>query len=275
VCLAAGSALALLTAAAPAPAASHGYSTRSSAYRADARFAVTYRGSGRYRTVYHSRPPNKGGKPDTNDAHDASTQAWRLSFRRQFAVVPCGPARTGSTDDPCAGSQGLDRARGPTSATGRIDHRHVDGLFRNQNAAVRCRLRRRTRPKGIVAASIGIAYSPDRKTVAVTAYEPVTTLLENFPTACPRQGDSLDGLLDNYFTPGFSFSSKYGPERWFTSRTVQIPADVFHRSSEIRIPLRDTRAGRSPRHCAVQHRSFERCRTGGSWRGVLRFERRP
>jgi hypothetical protein len=48
-----------------------------------------------------------------------------------------------------------------------------------------------------------------------------------------------------------------------------IPASVFHRSAKIEIPLRDTAAGTPPKHCAVHDPSFERCKTGGSWRGAL------
>lgn len=132
-------------------------------------------------------------------------------------------------------------------------------------------MRKRTRSHRSVAASIGIRYARDSRSVLITAYNPVTTVLSVLPGACPRQGDSLDGLLDNYFTPGFSFSYLYSPERWFTSRTVAIPAAVFHRATAISIQLADTRAGTPPRRCAVEHRNYERCRTGGTWSGVLTF----
>jgi hypothetical protein len=81
-------------------------------------------------------------------------------------------------------------------------------------------------------------------------------------------------MLDFYAMPGFSFDGAYDTDRWFTSAETVIPAEVFHRSAKIKIPLADTKAGRPPRKCAVTNPSYERCRTGGSWRGVLTFTRR-
>jgi hypothetical protein len=80
-------------------------------------------------------------------------------------------------------------------------------------------------------------------------------------------------LLDNYFEPGFSFEPGWGPEPWFRARTAVVPARVLHRSAELMVPLRDTPAGTPPRHCAVQHPEYERCRTGGAWNGVLILRR--
>ena len=269
--IAATSALcALALVAGAAPSSAKPYTTKRAPYGANVRFVVTYTGSGRWRTVYHSEPPNQGGDHDTNDADDSSTQAWRLKFKKRVALPACGPAAGGGSD-PCTSLEGLDGATGPTHASGRIDHTHVDGLYRSLDMAEKCRVSKGTGAKRSVVASIGLSYSAGSKTVAVTAYEPVSTVLTDLPQACPGHGDSLDGLLDNYFTPGFSFDSRYGSARWFTSRTIVIPAGVFHHAAEIRIPLADTKAGRPPRHCAVEHPSYERCKTGGSWAGVLTF----
>jgi hypothetical protein len=95
------------------------------------------------------------------------------------------------------------------------------------------------------------------------------------PGACPDQGEPIDRILDNYFTPGFSFDARFGPEPWFRSRTVLIPARVFHHSTEVMVPLGDTDAGRPPRDCAVEHPEYERCTTGGAWNGVLAFRAPP
>ena len=79
-------------------------------------------------------------------------------------------------------------------------------------------------------------------------------------------------MLDFYAMPGFSFASGYGPERWFTSAEAAVPAAVLRSSRRITIPLRNTAAGRPPKGCSVNDPSFERCRTGGKWRGVLTLE---
>jgi hypothetical protein len=247
------------------------YTTTPAGYAASPQFVVTYRGSGAWRTTYRSRPPNQGGKPDKNSAQDSSSQAWRLRFRRRVAIPSCQPL---GSPDPCRGLPGLIGATGPTAAAGRIRHVHVDGLFRSLNASAKCRVRARTRPGGGVGASIDLRYEPDSQTVGVTALNPVASVLTLLPSTCPGMGDSIDGLFDNYFAPGFSFASEYGADRWFTSRTVAIPVAVFHRSATITVRLTRTRAGTPPRHCAVRNRRFEHCTTGGSWRGVLTFQRR-
>src|SRR4051812_5487903 len=101
-------ALALLSAAAPAAvAAGPGYSTTPGPNRPDARFAVSYAGKGSYATTFHATPPNPGGKPDTNDAHDTSKQTWDLKFRSKLSVPTCGPPAAGFGDDPCASLSGL------------------------------------------------------------------------------------------------------------------------------------------------------------------------
>jgi hypothetical protein len=116
---------------------------------------------------------------------------------------------------------------------------------------------------------LGVRYIPDSDSVGVTAYNPVSTALTLFPAQCPGQGDSIDRVLDFYAQPGFSFSSQYGPDRWFTSHEVVIPSAVLHHSRKITIPLRETKTGTPPHRCAVENPEFEHCRTGGSWRGVL------
>jgi hypothetical protein len=233
---------------------------------------VSYQGTGRWRTDYRATPTNPGHKSDHNSAHDSSTQSWKLTYRGSVTVPTCG-APPGSEQDPCAALAGPTRARGTTRLTGKVSHRHVDGVFRVLNRTVRCSLRRQTRHL-THDASLGLAYSAERQTIGITASNPLSTALTLFPTACPRQGDSIDRLFDNYFTPGFSFDPRYGADRWFTSRRVEIPAAVWHRSREISLGLADTRAATPPRHCAVADRRREHCTARGAWRGVLTFRRR-
>jgi hypothetical protein len=237
-------------------------------YRANARFLVSYRGIGFYSTVFHAHPPNPGGADDTNDARDSSAQAWALGFRRRLALPPCGPPAGGGSD-PCAGLTELRGAIGATTATGEVRHVHVDGLYPVLDRTVTCRLQSRTTARTAVDAAIGMRYLPGSRSVGVTAYDPVASVLMAFPAQCAGQGDSLDRILDFYATPGFSFASGYGADRWYTSAEVAVPAFVLHRSTKITIPLRDTPAGRPPRGCAVFDPSFEGCTTGGSWSGVL------
>ncbi|HEX8073826.1 MAG TPA: hypothetical protein VF545_02490 [Thermoleophilaceae bacterium] len=263
-------AAALLTLAAAPSAAAAPYTTSPGPERAQPRFAVTYKGSGTYRTVFHGEPPNEGGDPDTNDAKDSSRQAWRLKFRRSIEFPDCEQP-TFDGPGPCDAVSGLSGARGATRVTGVVRHKHVDGLDRRFDRRVRCRLRSATSARRKVEASISVRYLPESKSFGVTAHNPLNTVLSLFPSQCPRQGDSIDRVLDFYAMPGFSFDPAYGPDRWFTSREVVVPSAVFHRSSVIRIPLRLTSAGRSPKRCAVQNPSFERCRARGSWRGALVF----
>jgi hypothetical protein len=267
-------ALVLTTAQVALAASRPAYTTTPAPFSADPEFTVTYSGAGDWRTRYHATPSNPGGRRDTNDVRDSSTQRWRLRFRRPVAIPVCGPPPAGGAD-PCEALAGPNGARGPTAVTARVDHVHVDGPFRSLNRTVRCELTRRTGAAARVAAAVDLRYAPGSGSIEVTARNPVSTALTRLPTACPRQGDSLDRLLDNYFTPGFSFDPAYGSDRWFTSRTVGVPADVFHRSATISMRLADTRAGTPPRACAVREPAIERCRTRGSWSGVLTFTRRP
>jgi hypothetical protein len=257
--------VAATAAAAPAPL------TRTAApYRDRVRFTVRYRGSGHVDTIYAAKPPNPGGKHDTNAVHDTSTQAWRITYISGFTVGPCGVGGTGTDDvDPCATVGDILRARGTTSATGTVRHTHVDGLYRQLDSEAHCHLAART-PRGFsLSSAIAVRYAPAMQAFALTAGEPVTDALSLLPGACPSQEDSLDLILDNYFAPGFSFDQAYTSARWFTAATVVVPTAILHTSAEIRIPLADTRAGTPPRHCAVRHPSYERCTTRGAWSGTL------
>jgi hypothetical protein len=146
---------------------------------------------------------------------------------------------------------------------------HVDGLYRILDRTVTCRMQGRTTARTAVAAAIGLRYLPGSRAVGVTAYNPVGSVLTAFPAQCPGQGDSIDRIRDFYATPGFSFAGGYGPDRWFTSAEILVPASVLHRSTKIAIPLADTPGAHSPADCAVIDPSFERCATGGSWDGIL------
>jgi hypothetical protein len=257
---------ALTLAASPS---ARGYTTSPSQYRADVRFVATYSGSGRYETSYRATPPNDGGAPDRNFVDDSSTQRWALKFAREIRIRSCD-----ATPGACASITGVDGARGRTRVTGKISHRHIDGLYKNQNQTVRCRIASATGRHRLLTASVRLRYLPDRRSFAVSTTNPVATPLIELLPACPNQGDPIERILNDYATPGWSFDLAYGADRWFSSRTVMIPAAVFHRSRVIRIRLADTRAGTPPRDCAVEHPSYERCSTGGSWSGVLTFSRR-
>jgi hypothetical protein len=191
---------------------------------------------------------------DTNDAHDSSTQRWNLRF----------------TDELGLRSAALDTVTGAEHATGVIDHTHIDGLFTADDQSVRCTVSE-TMPPGL-RLQAGLQVSDERE-LTLTALSPVVTALELLPGECPGQTDPLDGLFDNYFTPGFSFSPDWGPDRWFTARRVGIPSAVLRRARAIVIRLHETRAGTPPANCAVTFPSYERCSTGGSWSGRLTLRR--
>ena len=248
------------------------FTTKRDAFRRVVRFAISYTGSGTYATTYNSHPPNNGGKPDHDHAHDSSTQRWSIAFQNRLTVPTCASA--GSLPDPCSSVGPITGARGHTVVTGRISHVHIDGLFKNENRSVRCRLRAIVAAPDGLNVTLAVSYLPQARAVSVQALDPVFDALLRLPTACPRQGDSIDGLDDNYFGPGFSFNPAYGPDRWFTSKAVVIPMRVLHRAAWIRITLGNTRAGTPPRHCDVPAPSYERCTTGGSWRGVLTLRAR-
>ncbi|MHB8689886.1 MAG: hypothetical protein ACYDHH_01445 [Solirubrobacteraceae bacterium] len=95
-------ALATAVATAAAVAAAAAAAAPIAAASAVTRFTITYTGSGRVATSYHSTPPNVGGNADTNFAHDSSTQAWKLRFDQQLMQAPArlrlaGPAMARST----------------------------------------------------------------------------------------------------------------------------------------------------------------------------------
>jgi hypothetical protein len=239
--------------------------------RADARFVVGYSGSGTYSTRFHATPPNPGGKPDTNDARDSSKQSWAVKFRRAVVIPTCAAPGTFG-DDPCADLKGTAGASGPTEVIGKVNHKHVDGLYRELDRTVKCTLRKRPSPKRKLEVALDLRYIPESKSIGVSVGDPLFTTFSFFPGACPKQGDSIDRILDFYAIPGFSFAEGYGPDRWFESREVVIPEAEFHRSTKIRIPLHATAAGTPRKHCAVPNPSYERCKTGGSWNGVLTFK---
>ena len=265
--------VATLTASIVAPgiamaAAAPGYQVTPGPERTLARFVVSYAGHGSYRTVYHATPPNKGGAHDTNDATDSSSQRWVLRFGGVLTIPSCQP-QAGAASDPCQSMQGLSGAGGVSRLTAGVKHVHRDGLFKSLNAGIKCQIARRERIPIAPAPTLRIGYMSANQTLSVTASDPLSVPIERFPSSCPSQGDSLDGLLDNYFTPGFSFAPGYGPDRWFTATSVAIPLAVLHRAARVTIRLHAAPAGIPPRDCAVAHPSYERCRTGGSWSGVL------
>jgi hypothetical protein len=191
-----------------------------------------------------------------------------VRFTSRLAVPTCG-APPGGGEDPCSSITGLSGATGPTALAGRVNHKHVDGLYRQFDRVVKCRLGKRPSTTRTLDASLLVRYIPESDSIGVSASDPIATAVSLFPSQCRKQGDSIDRIQDFYAMPGFSFASSFGPERWFASREIVIPAAVFHRSKTIRIPLRDTGAGTPPKHCALHDPSFERCTTGGTWRGVL------
>src|SRR3954452_9028857 len=260
----AATAVALLSAAVPAAAtAASGYSTTPGPNRPDASFVVGYAGKGSYATTFHATPPNPGGKPDKNDAHDTSTQTWDIKFRRKLAVPTCGqPAGFG--EDPCTHLSGLSGASGKTNMTGKVDHKHVDGLYKQLNRTVRCTLSKTPSRKRKHEMNLVTRYIPETNSIGVSVTDPMATTISLFPSQCRKQGDSIDRILDFYAVPGFSFADGYGPDRWFASREGIVPPPVFHHSAQIKIPLPLTRAGTPPKHCARPNPSSEKCTTGGA-----------
>jgi hypothetical protein len=250
-------------------AAAPPYTVEPAPYTETPRFVVRYAGSGTYETRYRAKPPNPGGARDLNIAHDKSTQAWRLTFGRTLSVPPCGES---GAADPCTALAGLTGALGPSSVTARIVHTHVDGLYRQLDATDKCTLRASA---SRTDASIDLRYDAVTKTIKVGARNPVRSALLLLRGYCPKRPDGIDRLRSNYASPGFSFSGRYDADRWFRSRVIAVPADVFHRAKTIRIPFGDTPTGRPPRNCAVRRDWFERCTTGGSWRGTLTLARTP
>jgi hypothetical protein len=258
--------LASSTSAATATASA--YTRVAAPYRDTVRFTVRYTGSGHVATTYHSTPPNPGGHADHNTVSDASTQRWAFTYTNGLTVPACGTNAT-TTTDPCAAPSAVQRATGATSATGRVRHKHIDGLYRNMDSGISCRLKAHTKRDYSLAASVAVAYDPATQAFTLTPGDPVVDVLSLLPSACPKQGDSLDLILDNYFTPGFSFDTTYGPDRWFTPAPIRLPAAVLHTSARITIPVRQATNNTPPRHCAVRHPRYEHCTTRGAWAGRL------
>ena len=227
------------------------------------RISVSYAGSGRVATAYHSTPPNPGGGPDHDYARDTSTQAWSYTFTHALSVAGCAAGGR------CGRPVDLVGATGSEHASGTIDHKHVDGIYRIDNASEHCQVHG-TAPRGAALQPVlEVALSQGGRAITVIAENPVEEALLLLPTTCPGQGDSLDGLLNNYFTPGFSFSAAYGPDRWFAAAPVTISLSSLRPGSAMNIKLRQTAAGTPPRNCAVVHPSYEHCTTTGSWSGML------
>jgi hypothetical protein len=252
----------------PSAAARRAFTIRPAHYRATVRFRISYTGSGRFATTYHSTPPNPGGAADNNSAHDTSQQRWSLTFQSQLRVPPCHAL---GHHDPCAGIHGVTGAVGSSSASGSVVHRHLDGLYPAQDQSVSCHVRARSPRRAVLGAALQVRYDATRRALLVSAGNPVATALLLLPRQCPGQGDSIDGLNDEYFGPGFSFSSAYGPDRWFRSQTVVIPVAVLHRARAISVRLHQTSAGTPPAGCDVPQPAFERCSTGGAWSATLRL----
>jgi hypothetical protein len=258
-----------LTLAAASLAAPPPYTVDPAPYAETPRFVVRYAGAGTYETRYRARPPNPGGARDLNIAHDTSTQTWRLTFGRTLTVPVCGEV---DGTDPCNGVTGLNGARGTSTVTARIDHTHVDGLYRQLDATDKCRLHASTAQTD---ASIDVRYDPGAKTIRVGARNPVAFALLLLRGYCPERPDGIDRMRSNYASPGFSFSGRWDADRWFRSRVIAIPSDVFHRAAAIRVRLADTPTSRPPRDCVARRDWLERCTTGGSWRGTLTLTRTP
>jgi hypothetical protein len=268
----AAAATALSVAVPAAAAAPSPVKARLGAYRAQARFAVSYAGAGTFATTYHGAPPNPGGSPDNNTARDTGTQKWRLHFRDRLAVGSCASAHEPLGG--CRSQLALTGASGATRVTGHVDHTHLDGLYPALNVSERCAIAYATPAHANLAASVHFAFVRGRDAIAVTAMNPVADALLGLPPQCPGQGDSIDGLLDNYSTPGFSFAAGFGPDRWFTSASLLVPLRLLHRARLVTLRIGDTRAGAPPQDCAVAAAAYERCTTGGSWSGVLTLRAR-
>jgi hypothetical protein len=183
----------------------------------------------------------------------------------------CGQPQ-GFGDDPCANLAGLSGARGRATMIGHVNHKHVDGLYKQFDRTVKCTLRKTPSPKRTLDVTLTTRYVPETNSIAVSVSDPMATTFTLFPTQCPKQGESIDRILDFYAMPGFSFDQGWGPDRWFASKEVVIPSQVFHHSSKIKIPLRLTAGGTPPRHCRRPNPSYERCTTGGSWNGALTLD---
>lgn len=236
------------------------------------RFAATYRGSANWATTYRSQPPNPGGGPDHNYADDSSTEQWSLRYAVPVRLSRCRNAFVNGPR-PCRRVSAPSHARGTSSASGQISHVHIDGLYRADDASVSCHVAAQTPAGLLLVAGLSLRYQRTRTALAITALDPVGTVLSILPGQCPGQGDPIDGIADNYFTPGFSFASGFGPDRWFRSRTLSVPLRMLRHSRQTTLRFQQTAAGTPPRDCAVPDPSYQQCTTGGSWNGVLTLTR--
>src|SRR4051794_32551887 len=159
------------------------YSTEAGQEVAPPHFVVTYKGSGASRTHLKAPPPNPDGKDDRNEARDSSRQSWKIKFRKQLAVPTCGePAGGGS--DPCEELEGVAGASGRTTISGRVNHRHVDGLYRELDRTVKCRLQKSPSARRRLDASISLRYIPEKQSIGITATDPIATAVSLFPAQC-------------------------------------------------------------------------------------------
>lgn len=262
---------AALAAPEPAPAPTTPaapYETIPGAPQAAPSFSIKYTGSSWTRTTYRGTPPNPTGKHDINTARDESRQTWALTYPAGLAIPACG-----GEPDPCLSVAGPITADGRASATGKIDHDHIDGIYKQLDSEVSCRVKATRIPKKGMRARIDVTYDPATAAFTVAPKNPIEEPLLLLPGVCLEMPDGIDRILSNYFMPGFSFSQDYGPDRWFTPRPVVIPADVWRNSARIRLRVGLSPEGRSPRDCAKRFK-YERCRTTGSWSGTLTFTRR-
>jgi hypothetical protein len=218
-------------------------------------FTVQYAGSGSWATRYHSTPPNPGGAADTNDAHDTSTQAWRLAYEQPLRLT--------------AGT--LNAARGTERVGVSIDHVHVDGLYAFDNASLRCRIRARIGPSLSPRPAITVVRRAGK--LVLTVASPLAAALAALPAECAGQGDPIDGLLNDYGTPGFSFDPAWTAQRWLTGRTT-VALSRLRGAHRLRVRVSAARAVTRPAGCRVPAPSYERCTTGGRWSGVLTLTRR-
>jgi hypothetical protein len=229
-----------------------------------ARVAVSYSGSGRVDTRYRSTPPNPGAKPDHNYAHDTSRESWRFTFASTLEIGGCSGRG-------CTAPVTLSGARGSERISGTISHTHVDGIYTLDNAVAHCHLQYATTRAATLGPSPQLTLTPGTGAFTVVANDPLEQALIGLPPTCQGRGDSIDGLLDNYFAPGFSFSARYGADRLLTSAPVRIPVASLSAGRTVRVKLHETAKGTPPRGCAVVHRRYEHCTTTQAWSGVLSF----
>lgn len=226
-------------------------------------FVVGYSGSGANRTIVHATPPNPGGAPDHDSANDSETQRWSLRFNQRLALPGCSGT--------CHGALALTGASGSSTVVGKIDHVHVDGLYTDMNASLSCTVRPVPSAASEPQAAIDVSYNAE--SVTFTALDPIGLALLTMPANCPNQGDAMDGIADNYFSPGFSFTPGYGPDRWFTSASVVIPRSTLARTAKLSVKVLRSPAGTPPRDCGSGQPSYVSCTTTGAWSGVLTLTR--